>query len=100
MKNLTFTLYRELELPAEVELEAVVSITPGSNGYFDHVTGDCDPPHGAEIEVENEDAMIQQLRQWFDLQKEEAVKQLRHYLESEEFAEIVEDEAASYDEAA
>lgn len=100
MKNLTFTLYRELELPAEVELEAVVSITPGSMGYFNPINGDCDPPHGPEIDVVNEDAMIQQLRQWFDHQKEEAVKQFRHYLESEAFAEIVEDEAASYDEAA
>lgn len=100
MKNLTFTLYRELELPAEVELEAVVSITPGSMGYFNPINGDCDPPHGSDVEVQNEDAMIQQLRQWFDLQREEAVKQLRHYLDSEAFAEIAEDEASSYDEAA
>lgn len=100
MKNLTFTICRELDLPAEIELEVNCKLSSGHNGYFNHHTGDCDPPQNATVEVNNKALLIAQMEQLFDHYKQENVKQLERYLESVELAEKAEEESASYEEAA
>lgn len=94
MKNLTMIINREIDIPAEIELEVEATVEAGSYGYFDHVTGDCDPPHGASVEVQNRDILIDQIEQWFDHQKREAISQFERYLASGEFKEKAEEATA------
>lgn len=91
MKNITVNVYHEVIIPAEIELEVEATVKAGSYGYFDHVTGDCDPPRGPEVSVQNRDLLIAQIEQWFDHQKREAVQQFDRYLASGEFKEKAEE---------
>jgi len=94
MKNITFNISRELDLPAEIEMEVEATFTPGSRGYFNPANGDCDPPSNSEIEVQNRDILIAQIEQLFDHHKKEAISQLEKYLESSEFESAAEESAA------
>lgn len=55
----TSTHYVECPLIVEgitlsyVECLVEVSFTPGHAGFFDHVTGDADPPSGPDVEILN-----------------------------------------------
>lgn len=100
MKNLTFIICRELDLPSEIELEVNCNLSAGNNGYFNPANGDCDPPQNATVEINNKALLIAQIEQLFDYFKRENVKQLERYLDSMELAEKAEEEAASYEEAA
>lgn len=91
MKNITVNIYHEVIIPAGIELEVEATVEAGSDGYFDHVTGDCDPPHGPEVEVQNRELLVAQIEQWFDHQKREAVEQFERYLASGEFKEKAEE---------
>ena len=87
--KMNLTLCREIDVPAEIELELDVEIDPGSDGYFDHVTGDCDPPYPATVSVDNIDEALKVMAAWFDHQKAENLAQFERYLQSREFADYV-----------
>lgn len=91
--KMNLVLCREIDVPAEIELALDVEIDPGSNGYFDHVTGDCDPPYPASVEVDNRKEALDSIAAWFDHQKAENLAQFERYLESQEFVNYVMEES-------
>ena len=91
--NISFTHALEILLPAEIELDIDATLTAGSDGHFDHVTGDCDPPSNDEVELDNEDEIEKQIRQWFADQCQETLKQWHMFVGSKEFAELVRENA-------
>jgi hypothetical protein len=92
--KMTITLCREIDVPAEIELALDVEIDPGSNGYFDPATGDCDPPCPASVDVNNLHEALDAMAAWFDHQKAENLAQLERYLDSQQFVDYVMEEAS------
>lgn len=93
--KMNLILTREIDVPAEIELELDVEIYPGIHGYFDPVTGDCDPPQPDSVDVNNLHEALDAMAAWFDHQKAENLTQLERYLESREFADYVMEEGNS-----
>ena len=92
MRNITVNIYHEVIIPAEIELEVEATVEAGSDGYFNPMNGDCDPPCNAEVEVNNREMLIAQIEQMFEHYKRENIKQLEMYLDSEELLYKAEEE--------
>lgn len=79
----------EILIPAEIDLDIDAEFTPGSDGYFDYRTGDAEPPSNDEAELNNEDAVEKQIRQWFADQCQETLKQWHRFVGSNDFKDLV-----------
>ena len=89
---ITLTLCREIDVPAEIELEAEVLFKPPFPGRTNCLNDDAIPPDPGECEVVNERELIEQVAAWFDHQKVENIRQLQRYFASREFEDYVKDE--------
>lgn len=89
---ITLTLCREIDVPAEIELEAEVLFIPPFPGRTNCRNDDAIPPDPGECEVTNESELVEQLAAWFDHQKYENIQQLQRYFASSEFEEYVKDD--------
>ena len=87
--KVNFKHYLEVILPAEIELDIEADLIPGSSGYFNLATGDCDPPSYDEVELSNEDQIEQAIRQWFSDQCQETLKQWFRFTGDPTFSDLV-----------
>lgn len=98
-RKTTITLCREIDdIPAEIELQVECEYVPGSRGYFNHITGDCDPPSNAEVWIENRYEIEAYISWLFDGWKAETIKRVNDHLDSAEFVADVEEELRGSDE--
>jgi len=90
--TLNIALAREIDIPAEIDLELEVYYVAPFSGRWNCRNDDAQPPDPGECDLINQEEVETHIRQWFNCQREETVEQFRKWLRSDDFRDYVEEQ--------